>query len=152
MIDERIRHSVKAGVSVLLGSVDALGVPSCCRALALAPSDDFATVTTYDHQAASQETIANVAATHRLAIVSTNPLDHCSIQLKGTTTGVRLARDDEEAIAREGLDRFARSLEVIGVPRRILRGVAHWPAFAIEMRVEEIYEQTPGPRAGSRLR
>jgi hypothetical protein len=38
------------------------------------------------------------------------------------------------------------------VPRRLTRTVVHWPAFAVTIRVEEIYEQTPGPKAGTRLR
>jgi len=43
-------------------------------------------------------------------------------------------------------------LERIGVPRRLVRNVTRWPAFAIEMRVEHVFEQTPGPNAGSRIR
>jgi hypothetical protein len=39
-----------------------------------------------------------------------------------------------------------------GVPRRVTRSFAHWPAFAIEIDVDPVFEQTPGPRAGTRLR
>jgi hypothetical protein len=43
-------------------------------------------------------------------------------------------------------------LAQIGIPRRVTRAVTCWPAFAIQMKVEEIYDQTPGPKAGLRMR
>jgi hypothetical protein len=49
------------------------------------------------------------------------------------------------------LEALADVLDSIGVPRRLTRSVAHWPAFAIRIRVEQIFEQTPGPNAGSPL-
>jgi hypothetical protein len=152
MIDTRLKRCLEPGLSILVGSVDSRGVPSCSRAIALASQDDLETVTTYVPLATSQETIANVASTRRLAVAATHIVDHCSTQLKGTVTSVRLAREDESPFVLAQLDRFADLLSTLGLPKRIMRGVAHWPAFAIEMRVEEVYDQTPGPRAGSRLR
>ncbi len=53
---------------------------------------------------------------------------------------------------RSRLDGLAEVLDRIGVPRRVTRSFAHWPAFAIEIDVDDVFEQTPGPRAGTRLR
>jgi hypothetical protein len=39
-------------------------------------------------------------------------------------------------------------LEQIGLPPHVTMSVAHWPAFAIDVSVEEVFDQTPGPRAG----
>ena len=152
MSDPRVRRCLEEGTSVLVGSVDSQGRPSTCRAIALSSPDDLQTVTVFVPVRTSQETIANVATTHRLAIVATHPVEHLSIQLKGTAGTTRLAREDEAPFVRERLGRFADVLNTIGVPRRITRAVACWPAFAIDMRVEEIYDQTPGPNAGSRVR
>jgi hypothetical protein len=74
------------------------------------------------------------------------------MQLKGTTTAVRLAGDDEHELVRTRLERFADVLHAIGVPRRVIRSINYWPAFAIDMKVEEVFEQTPGPKAGTPLR
>jgi hypothetical protein len=139
-------------LSILVGTVDAHGMPSCCRAIAIASVDELKTVTVYLPVATSHETIQNVATTGRLAIAATHPIDHCATQLKGTTTEARLAREDEASFVRGRLEAFADVLDTIGVPRRLTRSVAHWPAFAVSMRVEQVFEQTPGPKAGSRLR
>jgi hypothetical protein len=150
--DERVRRALEPGRSILVGTVDAANIPSCCRAVALASGDDLATATVYIPIAVCQQTLQNVATTGRIAVVTAHPIDHCSIQLKGTTTDVRLAREDEAAFLRERLEDWAGVLDKIGVPRRLVRSTAGWPAFAVTLRVEQIFEQTPGPRAGGRLR
>ena len=152
MTDDRIRACLGEGTSIFIGTIDAGGRPLCCRAIALRSEDDLATATLYVPIATSRDTLANVATTRRLAVVVTRPVEHFSIQLKGIGTTARLARDDEEATVRSYLDGLADVLDRIGVPRRVTRSFAHWPAFAIEMRVEQIFEQTPGPKAGTRLR
>jgi hypothetical protein len=127
-------------------------VPSCCRGLAVASADNLAHATVFVPMATSRDIIANVATTRRIAVVASHPIDHCSTQLKGTATTARLATDAELPIVRANLDAFKQTLDGIGLPHRVTERLAHWPAFAIDVRVDEIYEQTPGPRAGTRLR
>lgn len=152
MTQERLARCLEPGQSILVASVDAAGTPSCCRAVAIASDDNLQTLTVYLPVATSQAVIQDVATTKRLAVAATHPRDNNATQLKGTTIEARIARDDEAPIVRARLDAWAGVLERIGVPRRLTRSVAHWPAFAIVMRVEQIFEQTPGPNAGTRLR
>lgn len=148
----RVKRCLDAGMSLLVATVNAENVPSCCRAVALASADDLATVTVYLPLATSHETVQNIATTRRLAIGATYPHDNFSIQLKGTASDTRLARDDEAAFVRSRLNAFADVLDAIGIPRRVSANAACWPAFAVDMRVEQVFDQTPGPNAGTRLR
>jgi hypothetical protein len=152
MSDEHIQACLKGGTSVLVGSVSRDGLPSCCRGIAIRMSDDLATATVYVPLATSQDAIADIAVTHRIAVGVSRPIDNISIQIKGTTTAARLADDDEAVFVRRRLDELADRLDAIGLPRETVWRLTCWPAYAIEVHVEEIYEQTPGPRAGSRLR
>jgi hypothetical protein len=148
----RVKRCLDAGMSLLVATVNAENVPSCCRAIALASADDLATVTVYLPLATSHETVQNIATTRRLAIAATYPPDHFSIQLKGTAGDARLARDDEAPFVRSRLAAFADVLDTIGIPRRVTANAACWPAFAVDMRVEQVFDQTPGPNAGTRVR
>jgi hypothetical protein len=148
----RILRAFEAGTTVVMASVDPRNAPSCCRAIALATSDGAATVTVYVPLATSHDVLRNIATTRRVAITSTNPLDHCSTQLKGVSLDARLAREDEAAFVRARRDAFADSLDAIGIPRRVTQNVNCWPSFAVTVRVDEIFDQTPGPNAGARLR
>ena len=95
---------------------------------------------------------SNLATTGRIAVGVTHPRDNFATQFKGTTLEARLARDDESAFVRARLEAYADVLDRIGVPRRVARSLAHWPAFAVTMRVEQTFDQTPGPNAGSPVR
>ena len=151
-MDPRLIKCVEPGVSVIVGSVDAAGNPSCCRAVGLRSDDDLATATVFVPAATSADTMANVAATKRIAVVTTHPISHCATQLKGIVQRTRPAREDEEAFIVQHFGGFGGVLNTIGYPLRTTRSITHWPALALEMRVDEIYEQSPGPKAGTRLR
>ena len=147
----KLQRFVEGGISVFVGTVDADKIPTCCRAIALSTSNDFETVTVYIPAATGQETIANVATTRRVAISASEPLSHGSIQIKGVSRGVKLAPAAEEEFVRMRLHQFADVLAELGLPRRVTHRIAHWPAFAIEVSVEQVFDQTPGPKAGTPL-
>src|SRR4029077_1634568 len=135
MAQTRLDRCLEPGLSVLVGTVDPAGTPSCCRGIAIASEDALQTVTVYLPLATSQDTIRNLATTRQIAVGVTHPRDNFATQFKGTTLETRLARDDESAFVRARLDAYADVLDRIGVPRRVARSLAHWPAFAVTMRV-----------------
>jgi hypothetical protein len=151
MSNERLQKCIGPGIALFIGTVDADGIPSCCRAIALTTKDDFDTLTIYVPAATSQETMANVATTRRAAIVCVEPRSHDSVQIKGVTRGVRLAPPEDKAFVIARLEDFADALDELGLPKRLTRSVAHWPAFAIDVSVEQVFDQTPGPKAGAQL-
>jgi hypothetical protein len=147
------RHSpAERGMSLYAGAVGIDGAPVGCRAVALTANPELSRITVYVPMATSSDLVSGVAATKRIAVVATYPPDHFSIQLKGTTTGVRLAADDERDLIRDRVEGFAEVLHAIGFPMRVVRAMNHWPAFAIDLKVEEIFDQTPGPKAGTAIR
>lgn len=153
MFDERLlRVAADGGTSVLVGSADAGAVPACCRGIAVDTDRSLAKATVYVPVATSRDVVANAATTKKLAVMITRVVEHVGVQLKGTVQTIRLAADDEAPFVRRRLNEFADVLDELGLPRRIFRSVAHWPAFAIEVTVEEIYDQTPGPRAGASVK
>lgn len=152
MTPERAHRCLEPGLSILVGAAGADGSPVCCRAIAVASDDALATLTVYVPVATSHEMLQSVAATKRLAVTANHPATNCSTQLKGTAIEARLARDEEAPFVRARLDAFADMLDALGVPRRIAHSLAHWPAFAIRMRIDQIFEQTPGPKAGTQIR
>ena len=149
MTPERLARCLAPGASILVGTADPAGTPSCCRGVAIRTQDDLSTVTVYVPVATSHDTIHNLATTGQLAITSTHPVDNVATQFKGTSLEARLAREDEAPFVRARLDAFADVLDGVGVPRRLTRSLNHWPAFAITMRIEQVFDQTPGPKAGS---
>jgi hypothetical protein len=152
MSTSRVHRCLEPGLSVIVGTADAHGVPSCCRGYAIRSDDDLQTLTVYVPVATSHEVIRSLAISKKLTVASVQTVDHSATQVKGTAIETRLAREDEASFVSGRQEAFADALVVFGVPRRLARTLVHWPAFAVTLRVEEIYEQTPGPKAGTRLR
>ncbi len=146
-----VRRCLEPGLSIIVATVDAHGQPATCRGVAMTSHDDLQTATVFLPVATSHETIANVAATKRLAVAATHLFDNSSMQIKGTTIEARLATDEEAVFVRSRLDAFAQMLLAFGVPPRLAHTMSHWPAFAVTLRVEQVFEQTPGPGAGRRI-
>ena len=153
MFDERIlRVATEGGTSVLVGSADSNAVPACCRGIAVSTDRTLARATVYVPVATSRDVIANAAMTKALAVMVTQVVEHVGVQLKGTVEAIRMASHEEESFVRGRFEAFGDVLDDIGLPRRVFRSVNHWPAFAVELRVEDVFDQTPGPRAGSSIR
>ncbi len=152
LTDERVRRYLGAGMHMAVGTVDAAGNPCVCDAVALALDPGGSGVTVYLPVAIAAETVANLATNGRVAIVSTFPPDHGTVQLKGRSLAVRLAGEEQRDFVAGSLGRLADVLEQMGLPRAITLSVQHWPAFAVDVAVESVFDQTPGPRAGELLR
>jgi len=150
--EEPIARHIAPGRSVLVGTVDPSGRPACCRGVGLKLADDRQGVTVYIPVATGAEAVANLATNGRIAVVSSEPVSHETLQLKGRIRAVRVAAAAEEALVRECLERFADVLDQVGLPRAVTRSMSCWPAFAVDVAVEAVFDQTPGPRAGALVR
>jgi hypothetical protein len=150
--DEAVRRLLEPGTSILVGTVDPDGWPACCRGVAIVGHPDHEGVVVYVPVATAAQTVANIASNGRVAVVSSEPVSHVSLQLKGRARAVRLADDGEAETVRTCMERLADVLDSVGLPRGVTRTVASWPAFAVDLAVEAVFEQTPGPCAGALVR
>jgi len=64
---------------------------------------------------------------------------------------VKMAPPEDEPFVTKRLHEFADVLDLLGLPRKVTHRIAHWPAFAIDVTVEQVFDQTPGPKAGTPL-
>jgi hypothetical protein len=84
-----------------------------------------------------------------VAVAATEIVSHVSVQLKGRSIAVRIAGEEEAETVHAHFERLMAALDSVGLPRGISRTMSRWPAFAVGLAVEAVFEQTPGPRAGT---
>ncbi len=125
-------------------------VPSCTRVAAIRCAAGSDRVTVWVATPSSGRLIADVRATSAIAIVSLEPISHRTLQIKGRATSVRDAGDEERAMIEAQIGAYFRSLEPIGLPMRLTDRFVRWPATAIDLIVDDVFDQTPGPGAGER--
>jgi hypothetical protein len=137
------------GAAFYLATRDAENLPDVAVLAAAAPGGEPGTLTVYMSDGWTQ-TLANLRDNGRAAVTVARLADYRTFQLKGVCLGVRAAREDERpSIARQH-DAFARAadFEQLG---HVVRSWSYWPCVAIDLRVEQVFAQTPGPGTGQKV-
>jgi len=149
MIDKDLGAFLQEGVGIHIGTRNADLQPNGIRALAVTVEDDGLHVVVYAAQAAAARVLPDLEANGQIAIGFGRPIDDRACQVKGVVIGTRDATEDERPVVTAQWDGFLGSLEQIGIPRVATRTWVTWPAVAIRVRVNALFNQTPGPDAGA---
>jgi hypothetical protein len=142
---------IESGVSTSLGSANRAGQPEVVRVLGTRVNADASVVCAFLPRALSERSLDNLKQNPRVALTASRVIDHRTLQLKGSVLAVRDADTDDQRHMQQYLSAFSEQLFLIGMPRSLSRRVHWWPALAIEFAVTDLFEQTPGPGAGSRI-
>lgn len=152
MLTEDVASFLASGLSLNVATASRDLEPNGTRAFAAVVEPDRLHVVVFVHAVAAPTLLRDLGENPRLALTFGRPADHRTAQLKGTFLGSRPASDDDRPEVERQAEGFARSLEGIGIARAAMTGWNPWPATALRMRVEAIFEQTPGPGAGEPMR
>lgn len=142
--------ALESGLTTMLATRDAHNVPTGTKVMGAKVATDRSGVTLYVPRAIAARALADLESDPRAAVTFSRVWDHWTIQLKGEAIA-REARESERTIVTSYQASYATALELAGIPRRIVLSVAAWPAVALELRVTDLFLQTPGPGAGARL-
>ncbi|HVK88062.1 MAG TPA: hypothetical protein VM513_28275 [Kofleriaceae bacterium] len=135
---------LEAAASILVGTSTAELQPEVVRGVAVRALPGGERVQVFVPAALAQRTLANVAATSRLAVTTAGVPTYNTIQLKGRVAAVRDATDAERDLAatyRHGFAaEFAWAGAIVGQ-----RAVGVWPCKVFELAIEMIYIEAPAP-------
>lgn len=148
LISRELARFFESGLTILVGTRDAAHVPDASRAAGARVSSDGTQLTLYLPETGCRRALDNLEVCGLLAATFSRAFDHRTLQVKGRALEVRPARDAERPILERYVEELAAALEHIGLPPAMLRQLPVWPARAVTMTVDELYEQTPGPKAG----
>lgn len=140
-----------SGVSILVATRDAQRVPEAIRAYAPVITTDRRHVALVVPRGAGDRTIANLRDNGSIAIGFSRAIDHFSVQLKGSCTAMRPTSDADRPVVERYHAAYAESLYLVGMPRSLTGRFRMLPGIVVTVAVTDVYSQTPGPGAGSRL-
>jgi hypothetical protein len=143
---------LESGLSVVVGTRDGKLEPDGTVAWAVRVHEGGDRLTVFLHEIAAREMLRNLKSHPEIAIDLDQPTSHRACQVKGIYLASRRARPDERALVVRQLEGFAADLEAIGIPRPMTTGWKIWPCMALDIRVTQLFEQTPGPGTGGPLR
>jgi hypothetical protein len=149
MIDTQLAAFLEEGVGIHLGTRNAALEPNGSRALAVRVEDEGVHLVVYVAAVAAARLLPDLEANGQAAVSFGRPTDDRACQVKGVFVDVRAASDAERPLVSAQWDGFVGSLEKIGIPRAATGAWVTWPAVAIRLRTNAVFNQTPGPGAGA---
>ena len=142
------------GVSAIAASRDAQLRPSVMRAVGTHIDAANGEVTIYLSRAQSRQLLQDVAAGGPLAVVFSQPSTHRTVQLKTSAARVRSAVAGDEPHLAHYLAAIEQELGAIGIPAHFAQAMFACrldDVVAVSFLPEQAFDQTPGPRAGTKL-
>jgi Pyridoxamine 5'-phosphate oxidase len=143
---------LESGCGVVVGTVGADGAPHVSRGWGI-------TVTSTDPTEVrvlldADDTVAAdyLAATGAVAVTAGNVRTLQATQFKGRAAAVEQATADDRDRAARYADAFFGNINAVdGTPLELINTLRAPDYVACTIRVEEMYDQSPGPSAGTRL-
>jgi hypothetical protein len=149
MIDEELAAFLEEGIAIHIGTRNAVLEPSGARVVAVAVEADGTHVVAFVPKIAAATVLADLESNGQVALVFARPPDERACQLKGTFIDARQASDDQQPMVQQQWGRWLQRLTTIGYPLEIFAGWTTWPCMAVRVRINAIFNQTPGPGAGA---
>ena len=157
IIDDVLKTFIESGVSVVVGTRDMGLAPEIVRAWGPVVSQDRRSVRLCIPQTAGARTLDNLSNIGQIAVTFTLPTNLRSLQLKGTCIETTEPDAADLAAVERHREAFASLNERVGMPR--IATETFWKreletsSLLVKLRFvpEQIFNQTPGPEAGSHL-
>lgn len=151
MIDAELATFLQEGLSIHLATRDGALRPNGGRVTAVRVEDDGAHLTLYVPKVALARLLPDLEENGQAAVVFVRPTDDRACQVKGVFVAVRAARQEDRRFVTAQWERTLDNLERIGIPRAVTAGWTPWPVSAVRLRPTAIFNQTPGPAAGTQI-
>lgn len=151
MIDTELASFLQQGIAIQLGTRTERLEPNGVRVVAARVEEDGRHLVAYVHAAAGPQVTRDLESNGQVAIVFSRPPDERACQVKGIAVGVAVAAADERAFVEAQWSRWIDRLTGIGLLRPTFDHWPAWPCIAVRIRINAIFNQTPGPGAGAPL-
>lgn len=157
VIPDKIRTFLEGGISAVVGTRDLGLSPEIVRAWGPVVSPNRRSVSLCMALSVSGKTLDNLESNGRIATSFTLPTNLQSVQVKGVWIETTEPNEDDLLAVERHREAFASLNERIGVPRRAVemlwqRELTTSPVLVkLRFSPEHIFDQTPGPDAGSRV-
>ena len=153
MIPERVVEVLHGPAFIQVGTRDAALRPAHTWAIGAVVHDDRQTVTLFVPESRAARLLGDLRDNGRVACAFAWA-SHEAYQVKGTYVSSRPVTDEDSArqeAYRAKLLGAVRQVYPEEIARPLVLGFAYRPGVAVTFRAEEVFLQTPGPGAGTRM-
>lgn len=151
MGSETIQNLISSGVGITLSSCDSTLFPEVASGDGLIFDNSTGLLTVIVSKSRVGQTLENLKRHPHLAVSISRPIDNLAVQFKCLITNIRPASFEETELTHEQWRRYMNQASLVGVAPEIVAHLKVESDIAIESQVRQIFDQTPGPRAGKAI-
>ena len=149
MFSSDVMSILEAGTSLIVGTVGADGEPRATRAFALTIVDEAADRVRVVMSADDPVAVEHVR-TGAIAVTAADVRTLRSVQLKGRITAVEPSTEHDRETMEEHSSMFFQAIvDTDGYEYDVTRRMLPIEVISVEFVVDELFNQSPGPGAGS---
>lgn len=141
----------ESGCAILFGTTGLDGSLRAGRGWGLSVSPDRRAIRLLLCRAQSEPSLVHLRDNPCLAITITLLRSLTSLQLKGRVTAIGASSAEDGEINQAWIRAFIDDVEALGVPTNHFARAIMTVDTAIDMSIERVFIQTPGPHAGEEL-
>jgi hypothetical protein len=148
-IPANVVELIEGGVATWVATRDETNAPFMARAVGTRVGPQRRTLAIFVPNEQGGRTLDNLRANARIAVMWGRPTDFRAAQIKGRLIGFRPSDFHDRQFQEQYMGRFMDASAKTGMSRDLYARMIYWPSTAIEVAVEEVFVQTPGPGAGA---
>ena len=150
-IGDEVAELLSRGVATIVASRDEELRPEIARGWGI-NLDTYRAEATLCIEAAKGSTMrSNLEGNGAIAVTCSLPTSYRTVQLKGEAFELRAPTPEQLVDVERHAEAFAHEAEQVGLPTGAGRRLVDPELTAVTFSVRELYDQTPGPSAGSPL-
>ena len=150
LISPEFAAFLEGGQAVVVATRDASLSPSATRAGGVRVSSDTE-VAVFLPKPTSERALRDLRDNGHLAVTVSSPVTLRTFQIKGRMSEIAEATAEDVLWIEEQLRLFWGNVSAFRIGRAQVRNLWMFDCWRVRMRMESLFLQTPGPRAGSRL-
>lgn len=151
MISQKLVDFVQGPTLHFVGSRNAKLRPNFTWAFGATVNAGEDAITFYVPDVEGAETLRNFEDNGMVALTMSEASTHETYQFKGKCLSIRPSEDKDTAIQDIHRSKLIAHLGPLGYGEAIWSGFTIYPSTAVTFKVEDVFVQTPGPGAGSKL-
>jgi hypothetical protein len=141
----------EGGVSILVGTCNRELVPDCVRGMGVRIWPGASQLTVLLPAACARASVENLRGNPRLAVTLSHIPSHRTMQVKGRVLAIRDGTQEDHQLAMRYREKLADDLAFVGQPAANTLRLGIWPCHAVDLDIEVVFAQTPGPVAGEKM-
>lgn len=148
---EDFKKLSETGVSLAIASRDREMRPDIADLSGFRLNPDLKSLVAFINSETSQRTLMNLRSFPQAAISMSRPCDFFAAQIKGKVTCIRKMTAEEEIISQNWADKYRQEMILVNSIPESVDALNFLADTALEVSIEDLFNQTPGVNAGARL-